>query len=710
MKPAVLRCAALLAALLVAPVAAARSADEGNNPLLKAIQLIVDLQAKIIREGEVEQKQYTEYSRWCHQNSMEQKIELKEETAQKESLEATITKATSDIEELDMKIQELSGSVSTDEQDLKAATMIRKKERSDFDAVDKELSDTINTLVRAQSVLKKQAAFLQQGQLPAQLTAVANALQELVFAESIFTSQDRSDLAVLLQARGGAQGQAADAEEDSDEEDAELSALAKQADTAADSGPKSKTIVDLLANMQEKAEASQTKAREDEMQAKFNFEKFEMTLNNKIKLQSQELADKKKGKASKNEESAKAKGALEMITKEITAGTATLETTKQDCMERARNFEVEVANRKAEMEALATAKKTIQDVSNTGKGVRSGMATPASFVQVGQRTGQRTGVQGFQLLQALESVKRMALLQRSPPLAQLAARIRGALRLGEAQIQTSFGEFGPADKVKSLIKDMIGKLTKEAEDDTQQNAFCNKEMAEAKKSKGDKTQQIEDLSTRLNAASATSAQLKEQVATLSRELHELVKSQAEAMRMRQQEHQEFLTTVKDLNAGLKAVQMALKVLRDYYAKGDESLIQTSEEEEQAPTGSAASGIIGLLEVVESDFSKNLAEVKVSEDTKEDEYKKMAQETAVSKATKAREEKDLRKQMKFLGKSISETENDKAGVQSELDAVLEYYEKLKPQCLTMPVSYEERKKRRTETIAQLKQVLETMSAV
>ena len=47
-----------------------------------------------------------------------------------------------------------------------------------------------------------------------------------------------------------------------------------------------------------------------------------------------------------------------------------------------------------------------------------------------------------------------------------------------------------------------------------------------------------------------------------------------------------------------------KVLNDYYAKGDKA---------HASADGAGSGIIGMLEVAESDFSKGLAEMTAAED-------------------------------------------------------------------------------------------------
>merc|ERR1712139_666717 len=107
------------------------------------------------------------------------------------------------------------------------------------------------------------------------------------------------------------------------------------------------------------------------------------------------------------------------------------------------------------------------------------------------------------------------------------------------------------------------------------------------------------------------AKLANEIATLQEELAALAKLQAEMDKNRQEEHEEFLAVKADLEQGLEGVRRALKVLRAYYAEKEEeeaALLQKPEPPQttvhEKATGSA-SGIIGILEVIESDFSRNL---------------------------------------------------------------------------------------------------------
>jgi len=264
-----------------------------------------------------------------------------------------------------------------------------------------------------------------------------------------------------------------------------------------------------------------------------------------------------------------------------------------------------------------------------------------------------------------------------------------AIRLG-----ASTGD-DPFAKVKGLITDLIERLEKDAAADAEHKAYCDKEMGETNAKKADKEAELEKLNTKLDQAKARSAQLKEQVATLQKELAELAKLQAEMDALRAKEKELYEKNRPEMEAGLNGVKLALKILREYYANEDKS--------HEAAEG-AGSSIIGLLEVVESDFSKLLAEMIATEEAAAAEHEKQTKENEVAKATKEQDVKYKTQEFTALDKAVAELESDIAGVQEELDAVLEYLEKLKEMCIAKPETYEHRKERREAEIAGLKQAL------
>merc|ERR1719305_2038120 len=250
-----------------------------------------------------------------------------------------------------------------------------------------------------------------------------------------------------------------------------------------------------------------------------------------------------------------------------------------------------------------------------------------------------------------------------------------ALRIGDRNGDDVFA------KVKGLIKEMIEKLLKEAADEASHKAWCDHEMAETQAKKDKLTSTVEDLTTKIAEANANIAKLAEEIATLQDELAKLAKLQAEMDKNRIEEHEEFLNVKADLEQGLEGIRRALKVLRDYYAtKEEEAEALLQQDQPEPPAGhkkaeGSASGIIGILEVIEADFGRGLAEAKTNEEMAQELYDKTTQENEVTKATKEKDVEYKTKEQKSLEKQVSENTSDLDTTQSELDAVLEYWGKL-----------------------------------
>merc|ERR1719343_1210593 len=149
-------------------------------------------------------------------------------------------------------------------------------------------------------------------------------------------------------------------------------------------------------------------------------------------------------------------------------------------------------------------------------------------------------------------------------------------------------------------------------------------------------------------------------------------------KLRSEEKEIFVKNKADMEQGLQGVKMALKILGEYYAK---------EDKDHAAAQGAGEGIIGLLEVVESDFTKGLAEMTATEENAQASYEAQTKENAIEKATKEQDVKYKSKESADLDKSVAETSSDRGSVQAELDAVLEYLRKIEEQCIAKAETYE-----------------------
>merc|ERR1712039_1089282 len=149
---------------------------------------------------------------------------------------------------------------------------------------------------------------------------------------------------------------------------------------------------------------------------------------------------------------------------------------------------------------------------------------------------------------------------------------------------------------------------------------------------------------------------------------------------------------------------ALSVLRDYYGSSAALLQQPAKPELHGKALGAGQSIIGILEVVESDFANNLAKEETEEADAAAEYEKTTQENKVTKTLKDQDVKYKTQEFVGLDKSIAEMTADRESTDTELSAVNEYYGKIKDRCIARPETYEERQRRRSAEIAGLKEAL------
>jgi hypothetical protein len=167
-----------------------------ESPISKVLQLLGQLQQKVLKDGEAEQKQYEAFAEWCEDSAVATQYAIKTGKAKVEELQAAIAKESATSETLSAKIADLAATIATNEADKKAATEIRTKEAADFAKADADLEETIDMLGRALSIISRNmnGSFL-QGEGPSQLK---DALKELVNAAALQTT-DKAKLQSLLQ-------------------------------------------------------------------------------------------------------------------------------------------------------------------------------------------------------------------------------------------------------------------------------------------------------------------------------------------------------------------------------------------------------------------------------------------------------------------------------------------------------------------------------
>jgi len=666
-------------AFSAAVVCLAVTFSKAQTPITKVIQLLSDLEAKVIKEGEAAHKTFVEYSEWCEDRSKNLGFEIKTGTAQVEDLKAAIDKATSTTAELTAKIDDTISAISTNEADLKAATEIRATEEKDFVAEQTELHDVISALERAIGILEREAKKGSPSMLQVKKAKSAAQAISIMLEASMLGTADAAKLTALVQNSQ---------QSESSDEDFGAPAAAVYESHSSD-------IIEVLENLLDKAKDQLDSTTKKEVNSKHNFEMLEQSLKDEIKFGGEELSKAKKDLAATAEAKAAATGDLEVASKTLAADQETKSTLKSDCMSKAQDYEAAAKSRDEELKALAEAKKVITE-SATGAGDLTYSLEQVSFVQTHQFGSSTSHIQSSADLanfEAVRLVRNLARKEHDDALMQLARRMAVAIRYSNAAGADPFA------KVKGLIRDMLDKLEKDSQADASHKAYCDKEMGETAEKKVNKEASIDKLTTEIDSKSARSAKLKEEVASLQKALADLASAHAEMTKIRSAEKAEFAKNEPEMKQGLAAVQTALKVLREYYASEGKA--------HEAAEGAGAS-VVGLLEVVESDFSKTLAEMTATETAAQADFDKETRAMKIETATKEQDVKYKTKEAQDLDAAVAEATSDRESVQTELDAILAYKGQLIKQCVAKAETYDERKARREAEIAGLKEALSILN--
>jgi len=625
------------------------AATIGVSPVQKVIELLDGLKGKVQAELEAEEGLMSEFTKWCDTEANEKEDSITSAKRTTNELSAAIQSASGDIDALSSEADTLASKISTAEADLASASYIRKDERGSLEASEKELTETVDTLARAMVVLKRGQTFLQQKGASEEMKALAEGLEKVVQATWVSSNQ-KSVVQSLLQS-----------------EDEDLS-LQPQA-TAAAFESKGGGILDVIGDLQNKAEASLSTQRKGEMQAKHTFSMLEQSINTELAQMKKRMAAATNERSSNQEQMHSDETELSETQKSLQADKTYLQDMRNSCAAKSAEWGERQKSASAEVAAIDKARSILAD------GVKV-------FLQVasdGVSTAKRTRV--------AELLRGIAKKNKFYQLAQLAASV----------------ESDPFGKVRDMISTMVDRLMKEAGEEADSKAFCDTEISKSRAKQADLSAKDEMHGVRIERGAASKAKLEEQIKHLQTETAEIDETQAVATSLRAKENTNFKKSTAEYQESGDAVNNAIQVLEAYYSQGAFAQVK------QAPEFDSAKSDIGttiteMLEVAAADFARLLAEARAAETAAQTSFDDLSQKNAVSKSAKLEEAKGKEDQIKQLEMSLVNYKEDKVSTTKELDATMEYLEKLKPQCETKVMSFAERSRRREDEIAGLKEAL------
>jgi len=581
-----------------------------------------------------------------------------------DQLKADIQKYASDAELLAKEIAVHDEDIAVWNGDKNAATNVRTIEKTDYDATHKDYSESIAALEAAIAVIQKTAADKAQAfiQVAASFKDKNLIPQEAKRAINAFLEQDS-------------------------EEGLAVSAPEANAYEFASQG-----IINMLTKLLDKFVAERTTLEKEESDSVHAFEMLMQDLNNQIDEATAARTEKSSTKAKKLQAKADAEGSLQDTTTTRDDDAKYLEDMSATCETKAADFVSRQTLRQEELDAVQMA----MDI------IKGGAVSGASEKHLPQ----------------LIQTKAVALAQlrndgRSPSQARVADFLRVQARQLDSRLLSALAvrvEADPFKKVKKMIKDLITKLLEEANEEATHKGWCDVELGTNEQTRKEKTESVVTLHAEIDELQASISMITEQLTELSQAVAELDAAVAKATGIREAEKAKNTDTISDAKAAQSAVNQALTVLKEFYAKAGQATAMVQQEPPPSPDkpykgqGAEGGGVVAMLEVILSDFARLEAETSAAESTGQKEYDEFMTDSEVDKAQKTSDIEHQTSLKQDQSKSMTEKQADLEGTQKELDAALDYYEKLKPSCVDTGVSYEDRVKRREEEIQSLKEAL------
>jgi len=688
-------------------VAAVSAADV--SPVEKVVTMLEDLQTQVVVEGKAEAKTYDKFACFCKDMTAEKTDAISAGTDKSDDLSALIDQLSTDRSEADDDIADLNKKIDTLDKSMKENKEKRAGEKATFDALHAELTKGITDLTNAVNTLKSsRPASLMS------LKSVIKTIRQAAFMGDAMghSPKNQQALTALLQ------------------QDPEV--------PMEDFTFHSEEIISMIEGLQSDFKTKLSEVKIEETKAVSDFDLQMQADTDERAAAAKELKDTTELKAEKME-------AIAASSKELTETSATL-TDDQNylkdltdkCNSKSKEWDQRSQMRQDELTALTTALTIVKEgvaTKTTEKTVRlvqsAAKVSPHSFAADEDDSEDDADEEDLSFVQLSSPREKLELvatgsrkfLQSDSPRDRVIALLKAKSSQLDSPVLAALATKAAADpfvKIKKLIQELIERLLQEAADEANHKGWCDKEFGKAKQSRAMKAEAVKSLNEALAKSEALRDKLTEEIAILTKEIDELESALAKTTKERNDESAENAATVSEAQEGQAAVEQAIGVLEKFYktAAKAEVFVQTSSK--QVPdmpdagfsgankgSQSASTGILGMLDVIKSDFVRTIKETEKAEKTAAKEFMEFETTTKVSLGTKKVSKSAKEGELTETEASIDEDNTSLGEEQSLLDKAVQEIIELQPACVDTGMSYEERVAKREQEIEALKEALCTL---
>jgi len=689
---------------------AAAAADQSKMAAVdKVVSMLEDLQLQVLAEGEAEAATYNKFACFCKTTQKAKSEAIKTGKDDKASLSADIKKLSKERDDLDTKIGELQEDIKKAETAMKKATDKSDAALAVYKTNEADLKAALYALTEAIKVLK------------------SSKTPSLVQLQSIGKTVQQAALLADALGLGGAGVQKA------------ATFFLQQGDVPVEMEDykfHSSGIIETLEKLLNDFRKTKADVDADEVERVQTYDMFMQDKTDYVKAKTLEMEEAKKTRDQKIEDIGTASQELTTVSAQLLDDMEYLDELNTVCSEKAKTWDQRTKLRANELTAITQATGIIKaTVSEKTQSSTIRFAQTGTVLHIADAVASSDGAMEAIEAEAeiAESDSALGFLQRAsvqkhePQSGDAGRQMIISLLKGKGQelkstLLTSLASRIAADpfaKIKKLIQELIERLLQEAANEANQKGWCDKATADATQKRTYAADEIEGLNAKMAKLEALSAKLGEELKELEKEIKELTDAQAEAEKNRKEEKAENANTVSEAKAGLDAVKMAIDILDKFYktsakAKVDLSLAQGPLDdapdagfdngEAYKGAGGEAGGIIGMMEVIQSDFERTISETKKAEAQAEKEHLEFMTETSKSLAEKNVAKKEKTRLKDETDNNFNDAEDEMTSQTKILVTSIKELMELKAACVDTGMSYADRVAMREQEIASLKKAL------
>jgi len=671
---------ALLAASAVAEVVSV-------SPVEKVITLLEDMKSECAKEGSAEAKTYDTFACFCKDTTVTKSTSVTEGQDNIESLSATISEKTATREEKATEIQTRKQKQEQLAKTLEDTKVRLSKERAEYEETAADLSKAVSSLENAIQAMDKSK--------PSLLLVKAEVKKSLEMAQilGLVKASKIKAVATFLQSKA-----------DPDDPDYKYH---------------SQGIIEVMSDLLKDFNAEKKNLDEEWAKTKKAETDLIIDLGGQMTENLNSIGTLKGDVETLGTDIAKAREDLVNAESLMKDDQLYLKDLTERCEQRAGAFDQRSAMRADEIKALSQALELLKGkVKDSDEA-----ANERAFVQKAQRqhkpvslaAGQK--VASFLQVNLLQRARGQTLSVEARKDKVLALLSQESNRLSSSILSALAAKMAadPFVKVKKLIQELIERLIAESTSEATKKGFCDLELSKAEKNRNHRWQDVKRLSADLSSLEAKQDSLQEEISELSKSLKQLNAALEKADTLRGESKKENLQTLKDAKEGLSAISEALLVLKVFYknAAKETFFLQASPVDEDDPGAASgaykgkqdsAKGVIGLLEVIVSDFERTLKNTRAQEEREAAEFVEFDRTSKADiggKETKTElDEQDLATTKTTLKEKMKDLQSN----MDLVDQAAKELEDLKPMCIDTGMSYEERVEKREEEIKALKNAL------